>query len=52
MQRINRPQSTSVCCVTFQVVKGVSEHFKHADIERVAEGFVIEVGAWITLRNK
>ena len=52
MQRINGQQGTWVCCVTFHVVKGVSEHFKHADIERIAEGSVIEVGGWITLWNK
>lgn len=37
---------------TFHVVQCIPQHFKYTYIERVAEGFVIEVDSRIRLDNK
>ena len=37
--------------LTFQVVQCISQHFEHTDIDRVTEGFVVEVDSSIGLKN-
>lgn len=39
-------------CFTFHVVQCVPQHFEHTHIERVTEGFVIEVDSRISLHDK
>lgn len=49
LQKCSFKRNNGWISATFHVIERVSQHLEHADVQRVAEGFVEEIDAWICL---